>query len=92
MRDHSFLVREYVNKLDLARDFPEERMGVADKSLLARVIRKNAIIFDQAHCSIRTNAFATVVKREMLTWGYHPNIRSECYEYTLQFRRPLNGD
>lgn len=92
MKDYSGLVRGYVSKSAVLWDFPQEKMGIADKSLLRRIVIKNAETFEKHNAPLGSNAFATAVKREMLTWGYRSNIRSECYSYTLQFKRPLNGD
>ena len=44
-RDYNFLVREYIS--DPSSQFEGEKFGVADKMLLAQIVRSTAEIFEK---------------------------------------------
>jgi hypothetical protein len=80
MRERRILARikEYVS--DVHRDFPTEHMGVGDKLLLGKIVRKNALLFIQAEESTRHFAFVCAVREDMeRIFGYKSNHNHRGY-------------
>ncbi len=89
--NYNWLVREYVE--DPYQDFQNEKLGVADKCLLGKVVREQADIFTKAEDSLRCSAFIQAVRTEMKRFGYVPrNNLQEFPEALMRTKFSLDGD
>lgn len=93
------LIQQRINPNFLTNEFPEEHFGVADKSLLRKIVNKNIeSFFVSCHPLERDYAASSfccdmAILVEMKTWGYKAGIEKYLPRFrTFYNRKKLDGD